>query len=76
MDIEEAKAKTRLVTLVRMITKDNKPFTIELYSETAEQAYLKERTIDSIVEKQANVERGEIIGTYRRVDLKVVGEES
>ena len=39
MDIEEVKAKTRFVTLVRMVTTDNKPFTIELFSETAEQAY-------------------------------------
>lgn len=74
MDIEEVKNKTRFVTLVRMITKDNKPFTIELYSETAEQAYLKERTIDKIVEQQSNVERGEVIGTFKRVELKVVGE--
>ena len=28
MDIEEVKAKTRFVTLVRMVTTDNKPFTM------------------------------------------------
>lgn len=76
MDIEEVKAKTRFVTLVRMVTTDNKPFTIELFSETAEQAYFKERTIDKIVEEQSNVDHGEIIGTYRRVELKVIGEEA
>ena len=72
METEELK----FVTLVRMHSTDDKSFTIELYSKTAEEAYVKERTIDKLVETQSNIKRGELIGTYRRVALKVVGEEN
>lgn len=65
----------KFVTLFKMIPKEGKPFTVELYSLTAEEAYVKERTIDKLVETQSNIERAELIGTFRKVALKIVGEE-
>ena len=65
----------KFVTLIRMYADDNKNFTVEMYSKTAEEAYVKERTIDKVVEKQSNIKRAELIGTFRRVALKIVGEE-
>lgn len=48
-------------------------FTVELYSETAEQAYFKERGYQKLFEGK-NVDKVELIGTYKKINLKVVGE--
>lgn len=65
---------SKFVTLFKMFPKEGKPFTVELYSVTAEEAYIKERTINKLVETQGNVDHAELLGTFKRVNLKVVGE--
>ena len=71
MGVEELK----FVTLIRMHAEGDKSFTVELYSKSAEEAYVKEKTIDKLVETQSNIKKAELIGTFKRVTLKVIGED-
>lgn len=65
---------TLFVTLVKLTDKNSKSFTMELFSRTAEEAYLKEKTVNSLVKVKEDIEKAELIGTYRRVELKVIGD--
>lgn len=65
---------TLFVTLVKLTDKNSKSFTMELFSRTAEEAYLKEKTVNSLVKVKEDIEKAELIGTYKRVELKVIGD--
>lgn len=63
------------VTLVNAYTvADDKKFTVELYSTNAEEAYFKEKTFKKLFETRTDVKDPELVGTFKRVTLKVIGE--
>ena len=63
------------VTLVNAYTvADNKKFTVELYSKNAEEAYFKEKTFEKLFETRTDIQNPELVGTFKRVTLKVIGE--
>lgn len=72
--IRKMKEATAYVTLLRLTDKDNKSFTVELYSKDAEEAYLKEKAKDKLFAEKEEVKSVDLIGTFKRVELKVIGE--
>lgn len=63
------------VTLVDATTvTDNKKFTVELYSTNAEEAYFKEKTFKKLFDTRTDIKNPELVGTFKRVTLKVIGE--
>lgn len=77
---DEGKAQAQLeqtagyVTLLRLFTKDEKSFILELFSETAEEAYLKEKSVQKIIDLREDVKAGVLLGTFKRTTLKIIGE--
>ena len=63
------------VTLVDATTvTDNQKFTVELYSNSAEEAYFKEKTFTKLFDTRTDIKNPELVGTFKRVTLKVIGE--
>ena len=62
------------VTLVMLTSTDDKKFTVELYSPSAEEAFIKELALGKLFGEREDVKEIQLVGTYKRVDLKVVGE--
>ena len=62
------------VTIFRVTDVDNKSVTVELFSKHAEDAYLKEMAKDKLFESNDKIQNVELIGSYKKVELKVVGE--
>ena len=62
------------ITVVGLTSKDDKKFTVELFSDTAEDAYVKEMAVGKIFGEREDIKAIELIGTYKRVTLKVIGE--
>lgn len=63
----------KYVTLVSITSNQDKVVTMELWSDTVEEAFAKEQTYKKI-EEQENIKSVQLIGTYKNVtlDLKVV----
>lgn len=64
----------QFVTILQITKKDGQSFTAEVYSDSAEQAYIKEKTYKTLVGTSEDYDAIELIGTYKKVSLKVIGE--
>ena len=77
---DEGKAQAHLeqtagyVTLIRLFTHDEKSYILELFSETAEEAYLKEKATQKLIDLKEDVKAGVLLGSFKRTTLKVIGE--
>ena len=64
----------KFVTLFSVTDVDNKTFTVELFSDDAEEAYFKEKAKGKLFSSNDKIIDVSVLGTFRKVELKVIGE--
>ena len=74
VDVEDVRPVMHYVTLVELISTDDKKFTVELFSPSAEQAFFKEHALDRLFGERDDIKSTRLIGTFKRVNLRVIGE--
>lgn len=66
-------ANNDFLILAEVIAKDeDKKFYTEIFAESAEDAYLKEKAAKALLEKNEKVASAEVIGVYKKVSFDIV----
>lgn len=66
-------ANNDFLILAEVTAKDeDKKFYTEIFAESAEDAYLKEKAAKALLEKNEKVASAEVIGVYKKVSFDIV----